>query len=144
MRSGGAPRGGTLRNFHRPIENSSLPASVPGTLFDQTRVNFFEEARDGGGYRGTNLQESLGNGIHRFDIGKSGALEDVDVVERAAIDVGERQEGERDVILRVKAEVVAQIGNVRAEIAVRQHHALGLAGSARGVDDGGKLARENL
>src|SRR6267143_110998 len=103
MRSGGAPRGGTLRNFHRPIENSSLHASVPGTLFDQTRVDFFEEARDGGGYRGTNLQENLGDGINRFDGGESSALEEVDVVERAAIDVGEREKGKRDVVLRIQA-----------------------------------------
>src|SRR6266436_718280 len=144
MCSGGAPRGGMLRNFHRPIENFSLHASVPGTLFDQTHVNFFEEARDGGGYRGTNLAKRLGDGIHRFDIGESGALEDVDVVERAAIDVGEREKGERHVILGIQAEVVAQVGDVRAEIAVREHDALGLAGGAGSVDERGELTGKNV
>ena len=112
-------------------------------MLDQARVNFFEEARDGGGNRGTNLEKRLGDGINRFDVGESGALEDVDVVEGAAIDVGERQERKRDVTLGIQAEVVAQIGNVRAEIAVCKHDALGLAGGARGVDDGGELTRKN-
>src|SRR6266403_2615521 len=143
MCSGGPPRRGTLRNFHRPIKYFSLDAGVPGALLDQARVNFFEEARDGGGNRGTNLEKRLGDGINRFDVGESGALEDVDVVEGAAIDVGERQERKRDVTLGIQAEVVAQIGNVRAEIAVRKHDALGLAGGARGVDDGGELTRKN-
>src|SRR6266404_5478114 len=143
MHSGGAPRRGMLRDFHRPIKYFSLHAGVPGSLLDETRVDFFEEARDGRGYRGTNLQESLGDGIHGFDIGESGALEDVDVIERAAIDVGEREKGERDVMLRIQAEVVPQIGDVRAKIAVREHNAFRFAGGARGVDDGGELTREN-
>src|SRR6266850_1011542 len=144
MRSGGAPRRGTLRNFHRPIKKLSLDAGVPGALFDQTRVDLFEEARDSGGYRGTNLEKSLGDGINRFDVGQRGTLEEVDVVERSAIDVGEREKGERDVILVIQAEVVAQIGNIRAEIAVREHDALGLAGSAGSVDERGELTDKNL
>src|SRR6266850_2398961 len=142
--SSGAPRDRLLRDFHRPIKKPSLDARVPGTLLDETRVNFFEEARDGSGNGGSNLEKGLGDRIHGFDVGESGALEDVDVVERSAIDVGEREKGERDVLLGIQAEVVAQIGDVRAKIAVREHHAFGLAGSAGSIDERGELTGKNL
>ena len=57
-----------------------------------------------------------------------------EVVDRALEDVGERQEGERLVVLPQRIELLAG-QDVRDEVPVRQDDALGVAGGAGGVDD---------
>jgi len=113
-------------------------------LLDEAGVHLFEEARDRGDDRGTNFEESLSDGVNGFDVGKSGALKEVDVVERAAINVGERKKRERDVLRWIEAEVVADVRDVGAKITMRQHDALRLPGGAGSVDERSELAGENL
>jgi len=113
-------------------------------LLDEAGVDFLEETRDGSDDGGTDFDESLGDGVDGFDVGESGALKDVDVIERAAIDMGEWKKGERDVFGGIEAEIMADVVDVRAEVAMREHNALRLAGGAGGVDEGSELAGKNL
>ena len=53
--------------------------------------------------------------------------------------MAERQERERDVLLR-NVEHLGRGPQVRDEVCVREHHALGLAGRSGGVDDGGQAS----
>src|SRR5207249_622604 len=66
------------------------------------------------------------------------------VIEGAAVDVGEWKEGECNVFGGIEAEIVADVVDVGAKIAVREHDALGLAGSAGRVDERSELAGKNL
>jgi hypothetical protein len=113
-------------------------------LFDEAGVDFFKEARDGGDDRGTDFKEGLGDGVNGFDIGKSGALKNVDVIEGATVDVGERKEGERDVLGGIETKIVADVVDVGAKVGVREHDALRLASGTGSVDKRGELAGENL
>src|SRR6266581_5047579 len=142
--SGGAPGCGTMGHVHGPIKNHSLHTGVFRALLDEARVDFFKEPGYRGGNRGADLEESLCDGIDGFDIGKGSALKEIDVVARAAVNVGERKERERDVLGGVEAEVVANVGDVGAKIAVREHHAFRLAGGAGSVDERSELAGKNL
>ena len=58
--------------------------------------------------------------------------------------MGKGQERKRDIFGGVEAEIVAHVGHVGTKVGVREHHALRLAGGAGGVDEGGKLAGQNL
>src|SRR5713226_10626251 len=98
MGSRGAPGSGSLGHFYGPVKNHSLHAGVLRALLDDTCVDFLEETRDGGGDGGMDFEESLGDGFDSLDVGQSCALKDIDVIERAAIDVGEWKERERDVL----------------------------------------------
>src|SRR5260370_1448010 len=129
---------------HGTIKNHSFGACGFRALLGEAGVEFFKEPGYGGGNRGADLEESLGDGIDGFDIGKGSALKEIDVIERAAVHVGERKERERDVLGGVEAEVVANVGDVGAKIAVREHDTLRLAGGARGVDERSELAGKNL
>src|SRR5947207_1269836 len=144
MSSVGAPGSGSLRHAHGPIKNHSLYARGFRALLDQAGIDFFEEARDGSDDGGTDFEKSLSDRIDGFDVGESGALKDVDVIERAAVDVSKRKKGKRDVFGGIEAEIMAHVVDVRAKIAVREHDALGLAGGTGGVDEGGELAGKNL
>src|SRR2546429_7651577 len=62
----------------------------------------------------------------------------------SAVDVSERKERERDIFGGIELEVVADVGDVGAEVSVREHHALGLAGGAGGVDERSELTWKNL
>ncbi len=88
--SRGAPGSRSLGHVHGPVKNHSLRAGGFRALLDEARVDFFEEARYRGDDRGMDFEEGLGDGINGLDVSESSALKDVDVVERAAIDVGER------------------------------------------------------
>ncbi len=58
--------------------------------------------------------------------------------------MGEREERQRDVRAGIEIEGGARVGNIGRHIVVREHHALGLAGGAGGVDDRAELAGEHL
>src|SRR5208337_3605441 len=130
--------------LHGPIENPALGASVLCALLHQARIDFLEEARDSAEQRGFDLDEGLRDVLNYGNVGHRAAAEYEHVVERAAINVGEREKGDPQIRVRLEDEVTARIGDVGAEIRVRQHDALGLAGGAGGVDDGSELAGENL
>src|SRR6267143_1625319 len=140
----GAPLRGHLGHSHGPIKKHSLHAGVFRALLNKAGVDFFKKPGYRGGNRGTDFEKSLGDGIDRLDVGQSGTLKDIDVVHGAAVDVSERKERERDIFRRIELEVVADVGDVGAEIRVGEHHALGLAGGAGGVDERSELARKNL
>src|SRR4029079_2627400 len=84
------------------------------------------------------LLEVLGDGGDRFGIGDRAAVVEVDVVDGPLEGVGERQEGEGgvDVFHLDRRERVDDVGD---DVVVGQHHPLGLAGGAAGVDEGGEV-----
>ena len=55
----------------------------------------------------------------------------------------ERKKGQGQIV-RAVGKILERGQFVGDEIGVREHDALGLAGSARGVDDGGELSRAQL
>ena len=61
-----------------------------------------------------------------------------ELADRVLVGVGERQEGEEDLV--AEAEALEQSQSARAvghDVAVGEHHALGRAAGARGVDEAG-------
>src|SRR5713226_4509179 len=144
MGSRGAPGSGSLGHFHGPVKNHSLHAGVLRALLDDTCVDFLEKPGNRGGNGGMDFEESLGDGFDSLYVSQSRASKYIDVIQGAAIDVGERKERERDVLCGIEAEIVANIGDVGAKIRVREHDALGLAGGAGSVDERSELARQNL
>src|SRR5260370_14382115 len=144
MAPAGAPGDGLPCNLHGPIKKHPLDPGVPASLFHNARVDFFEEPGNGRGNRGADLQKGLGDFVDGVNVGEGGALKNVDVVDGAAVNVGEREERESDVYLRVKMKILAEIGDVGAKVGVREHHALGFARGAGSVDKRGELAGKNL
>jgi len=113
-------------------------------LLDEAGINFLEEPGNGSGNRGANLEERLCDGIDGLNVGQSGTAKDIDVIQGAAIDVGERKERKRDVRGWIEMEVVADVVDVGTKIHVREHDALRLAGGAGRVDERSELAGKNL
>ena len=113
-------------------------------MLDEAGVDFFEEAWNGSGDRGTHFEKGLRDGVYGFDVGQRGALKDVDVIESAAIDVGEREKRKRDIFARIDLEIVADPVHVGTKVVVREHDTLGLACGARGIDERSELPGENL
>src|SRR5260370_35710056 len=98
MASAGAPRRGSLNNLHGPIQERAFDAGVLASLLHDTHIDFLEEAGDSGDDGRTDFDERLSDCVYRFDIGKRGPLKDVDVIAGAAVDMGKRKEGEREVL----------------------------------------------
>src|SRR5208337_352941 len=107
-------------------------------------VDFFEEARNGGEDGGVEFEESLRDVFDDIHVSDGAAVKKIDVVEHAAVDVGEREKRDSQVGFWAETELVAGVGDIGAEIGVREHDALGLTGGARGVNKRGELAGENL
>ena len=91
-----------------------------------------------------NFEERLRHQVGAFHVGHGDAAENVDVIQHPAVDVSEREERERDIGGRLEIEGGAGVGHVGGKIVVGEHDALGLAGGAGSVDDGAKLAGEDL
>ncbi len=72
------------------------------------------------------VEQRLWNIFNSFEIGDSHAIADVAVCGGAFVDMGERQEFERNV-RRQKLVVGCAVDGIRAEIRMREHHALGFA-----------------
>src|ERR1700681_1743755 len=79
-----------------------------------------------------------------LNVRNSYAVKKMCVVECATVNVGQRQEGDGDVILRLEFHVGAGVRDIRTKVRVRQHDAFGLARRAGGVDDRGELAGQDL
>src|SRR5260370_39592450 len=123
----GAPGDGLPGNLHGPIKQRPLDAGVPASLFHNARVDFFEEPGNGRGNRGADLQKSLGDFVDGLNVGEGGALKNVDVVDGAAVNVGEREKRESDASRRIKMKIMAETGAVGAKVGVREHHGLRFA-----------------
>ncbi len=68
-----------------------------------------------------------------------------DVIHGAAVNVGEREERERAVEAGIHVGGDARIGDVGADVGVREHHTFGLTGGPGGVDgQSSELAGEEL
>jgi len=111
--------------LHGPIEQLALGAGGLCALLHQACVDFFEEARDSAEKGGFDLDEGLRDVLNHRNVGHRAATENEDVVERALVNVGERKKGNRQIHGRLEDEFTARIGDVGAEIRVRQHHPLG-------------------
>src|ERR1700741_2128025 len=94
------------------------------------------------------FQQGLRNVFDLFDIGHRETLKNIEVVERAPVDMSKGQERNSQVGLGANLDIAAGIGDVGTEIIGREHDAFGFAGSPRGVDDrselGGKDLRDTL
>ena len=120
-----APWRGIARRLDGKIENLALGAGGFTSLLHQASIDFFEEARNGGEHRGLDFKEGLGDIFDDFDVGDGAAVEDIEVVEHAAVDVGEREERDCQVGGRIKDKLGARIGDVGAEIGARSMTPLG-------------------
>src|SRR5208282_256125 len=140
----GAPQCGTARDFHRPVKYLSFITRLFASLLYHSSVDFLEDTGYRGKQRGLNFEESLRDMLDRLDVSDGYTVKKMGIVESAAVDVGEWKEGNGHVILRFEFHVGAGVRDVRTKICVRQHDALGFAGRAGGVDDGGQLAGKDL
>src|SRR5260370_420700 len=140
----GAPRSGAPGDVDGPIKQGALDSGGFASLLHQLRVNLFKETRDSGDDRRMNFEQRLRDEVDGFDVGDRDAIEEVDVVEHAAVDVGERKERQSDIGGGLEIEGGAGVRYVGGHIIMREHHAFGLAGGAGGVDDGAQLAGEHL
>ncbi len=66
--SGRAPGSGALGDVHGPIKKHSFHAGVFRALLDEARVDFFKKPGHRGRNRGTDLEESLGDGVDGLDV----------------------------------------------------------------------------
>src|SRR5260221_7117500 len=90
------------------------------------------------------FEESLGDVFDDFHIGYGAAVKNVNVIEHAAVDVGEGEKRDGDIFVGAEIEFVTGIRDVGAEIGVGEHDALGLTGGAGGIDEGGELAGQDF
>jgi len=139
-----APGCGFAGSLHGEIENFALGAGGFTSLLHQAGIDFFEEARNGGEDGGVEFEESLRDVFDDFDVGDGAAMENINIVEHAAVDVGEREERDRQIGAGAEIEFNAGVGDIGAEIGVGEHDALGLTGGAGSVDERGELAGKNF
>src|SRR5258708_4373986 len=102
--------------FHGPIKNLPLVACVPADLLHDAHRNLFENSRHSANDRGVELEERLRHQIHDFDVRDGDPLKDVDVIQRAAVDMRERQEGKSDVYAYFKFHGTVRVGHIGAKI----------------------------
>ena len=133
-----------IGNLQGPVENHAFETCGFRALFGQPSVNLFKEAWHRRNHGRLNLQQRLRHLINGWNVRDGATLKNVDVIDDAPINMGKGQERKRDIFGGVEAEIVAHVGHVGTKVGVREHHALRLAGGAGGVDEGGKLAGQNL
>ena len=117
----------------RPLEEASLGPALLLHLGDDLDVGPLVQARHRDHDRRPDLGELCRHPLDRLDVVDLRPPVEEDVVHRALVDVRERQERHADVPL---GDRVARPHGVdlRDEVAVREHHPLGFAGGAGGVD----------
>src|SRR5258708_5685451 len=110
------PGPGAFGYFHGPIKNLSLDACVLAALLHDAHINLLENTRHSTHNRGVEFEERLRHQIHDFDVGDGDPLKDVNVIQRAAVDMRERQEGKSDVYAYSKFHVTVRVGHIGAKI----------------------------
>ena len=126
-------------HFDGPVEEVADELGLLGEAVLQLRVDHFIDARHGHEDRGADLAEV---GLQVRD----GAVEGGGVAQterevvggRAFEGVRERQEREEGLVT-ARLQVLEHALDVRDDVAVREHHALGVARGARGVDERGEV-----
>ena len=92
-------------------------------------------------HRGANGFQVIGQQSHRSCKGHATARRDGKVVAPRALEsVRQREKRQKNVVLGGRNAFEHGL-HITDHVAVRQHHALGLAGGARGIDDGGEVFR---
>src|SRR5260221_6061280 len=99
-----------------PIKDSSLEAGFAAALLHELGVNLFEGAGNGGHHSGADFLQCLRELVNDFDVRDRHGLEKVNVIECAAVDVSERKERNRDIVLSGEVEVATDVVGVAAEI----------------------------
>ena len=108
-------------------------------LFEQLGVNAFVNAGHGHQHGGAHRFQVFGQQRHRACIGHAAARSNRQVIATRALKrVRQRQERQEHVVHR-GCDALKHRLHVADHVAVREHHALGLAGGARGVDEGGQV-----
>ena len=103
-------------------------------------ANFFVHARHAHNHRRPNLLHGLRQLVELRAVSHLRAGIKHDVIERARGHVRERQKGDAGVG-HVEVEIGSSEALVCAKVAVRERHALRLAGGARGVNERGQVFR---
>src|SRR5690348_2569015 len=88
---GAGPGGGLAGRLHGEIKDFAFGASGFASLLHQASVDFLEKARHGGEDGGLDFEKSLSDVFDHFDVGYRATVEDINVVEHAAVDVGKRE-----------------------------------------------------
>ena len=134
-----APTGGFPGGLHSEIKNLAFGSGGLTSLLHQAGINFFEETRNGSDDGGTDFREGLRDVFDDGDVGDGAALKEVEIIQHAPVDVGEREKRNGDIAFGMKNDVLAGIGDVGGEVGVREHDAFGLASGAGSVNDGCEL-----
>jgi len=132
--------GGFAGGLHGEIENFALGAGGFASLLHQAGVDFSKKRGTAARTVGVDFEESLGDVFDDLHIGYGAAVKNINVIEHAAVDVGEGEKRHGNIFIGAEIEFVTGIRDVGAEIGVGEHDALGLTGGAGGVDKGGELA----
>ena len=121
----------------RAVRNSQRrTAPTPAaTVAQHAAVQLLEHARHDGHQRRRRRRQVAREGVEVLGEDHGDADDQVGVDHRPFERVAQRQERERDVVRRQLRRIGITASDVRDDVVVRQHHALGLAGRARGVDD---------
>ncbi|GBD42535.1 hypothetical protein HRbin39_01929 [bacterium HR39] len=129
--------------LHRPEEQPCPQAAAAFHLAPDALVQEFEQARHAGDDGGPRLDEVARELLHALGVVDARADGDGEVQPRGVlVGVGERQEGEEDLVAEPgplqQADGTADVGE---DVAVAEHHSLGPAAGARGVDEAGEIVR---
>ena len=111
-------------------------------LGDELFVYLFQEARHGGEHLRMHVLQAGGNDVHALGVVDADAGADVEVAGGPLEHVRQRQEAHRAPLARYqRLDEAADRFHLADHVAVAQHHALGTAGGAGGVDDGQEVVR---
>ena len=90
------------------------------------------------------FKQSLSDILDNLHIGYRAALKDVEIVQHAAIDVGQGKKRDGEIGFRWRSTSRHESVTLELKLAWREHDTLGFARGAGGIDDGGELARQNV
>ena len=122
-----------------PVVNPLLEAG--GDIVLHLVVDLFVDAGHGDEKGGMKLAQDAGHVVDDGTVGDGDAAVEFGKIHMARRDVRERQEADRQVALHTEFKGVERDGEIGGDVAVGEHGALGNAGGAAGVDDGGQIVR---
>ncbi len=91
---------------------------------------------------GMKLAQDAGHLLNQRTIGNGDTTIEFSKIHMARCDVGERQKADSKIVA-AQVELLKGDGEIRCDVAVGKHGALGNASGAAGVDDGGEIVRGN-
>ena len=117
---------------HSPAIHRLLEADGNAALY--LVVDFLVHTGHGNKDGGMKLAKDAGHVLDKRTIGDGDAAIEFGKIHMARSDMGERKKADSKVSVGLEVELVERNGEIRRNIAVREHGTLGNAGGAAGVD----------